>query len=439
MSEMAQSILSQLRPLLGPEHVLTGAGVERYRLGRCVPTVAVRPADEEAVSRVLAAANAAGLAVVPWGAGLHQAIGGRPRAYDLALDLTRLERIIRHEPGDLTATVQAGVRLSVLQAHLKGASQFLPLDPPGAEGATVGGVLAANLAGPLRCRYGTARDLVLGVRVAHADGTVTKAGARVVKNATAYDITKLYLGGHGTLGVILEATLRLFPRPESEAAWWLATPDLAPAQALADQILSSHFAPSRVELLDREAAAAVGLPGDRPGALVSCAGVREAVAAQEQAMGRLARQAGGAMQAVDVAGIGARLAEFPWAKRAAEDVQAARWRAGVLPADAAKAMHAVAAASTGTTLAAAATAAHGVLRGCVAAGTPEGLERALRLSREALERLGGFLVVLDAPEAVRERLDVWGTPPDGFTVMQGLKQAFDPQSTLSPGRFVGGI
>jgi glycolate oxidase FAD binding subunit len=440
MSLMPPSIVSQFRTLLGPEHVLAGDAAERYRLGRRVPAVAVRPGDEETVSRVLAAASAAGLAVVPWGAGLHQAIGGRPRAYDLALDLGRLDRILAHEPGDLTATVQAGVRLAVLQGALQDAGQFLPLDPPRTDGATLGGVLAASLAGPLRCRYGTARDLVLGVRVAHADGTITKAGARVVKNATAYDVTKLYLGSHGTLGVILEATLRLFPRSESEGAWWVATRDLAPAQALADRILGSHLAPSRLELLDREAAAELGLPGDTPGAVVSLAGVHEAVSAQEEALGRLARAAGGEVHAVTAAARSVSLADFPWRARSGGDGPIALWRASVLPADTGKAMQAVAAATAGAARAAvAATVAHGVLRGSLAAGRPDDVERGLRAIREAVQRLGGLLVVLDAPEAVRERLDVWGAPPDGIEVMRGLKQAFDPCGTLNPGRFVGGI
>jgi len=129
----------------------------------------------------------------------------------VALDLRRLDRVLAYEPGDLTATVQAGIRMDGLHRQVGDQGQIFPLDPPMAGQATLGGVLAANLSGPQRCRYGTARDLVLGVRVAHADGTITKGGSRVVKNATAYDITKLYIGSHGTLAVILEATIRLHP------------------------------------------------------------------------------------------------------------------------------------------------------------------------------------------------------------------------------------
>ncbi len=165
------------REALGSEKVLTGVGVTAYRLGEVEPVVAVIPRDEADVSRVLALAFEDGAGVVPWGGGAHQSVGAAPTRYDVALDLSRLDRVVAYEPADMTATVQAGARLATLQQRLGEAGQFWPLDPPLADRATVGGVVAANLNGPLRCRYGTVRDMVLGVRVAHADGTITKAGA----------------------------------------------------------------------------------------------------------------------------------------------------------------------------------------------------------------------------------------------------------------------
>ncbi len=433
-------VLSRLRALLGPAHLRTEDAVERYRLGPRVPKAVACPGDEAAVSGVLALAAEAGLAVVPWGAGLHQALGARPRAYDLALDLTRLDRVLAYEPADLTATVQAGVRLDALRAALGTAGQFLPLDPPLGEAATLGGVLGAGLSGPLRCRYGTARDLILGLRVAQADGTIIRAGAQVVKNATAYDLVKLHLGAHGTLGVILEATLRLFPRPACAGTWWAAARDLEPAQAVAERILGSHLAPDRLELIARGTARRLGLPGESPGALIAFSGVPEAVAAQGEALGRLAREAGGSAPVPAGEGTWKAVRDFPWPEPSAGGGPRALWRASVLPADTAKAMKAVAAAAgEGAEAAAAASVAAGVLRGWIAAGAPAGLEQALRAAREAVERLGGFLVVLDAPEAVRERLDVWGRPPGGHEIMQALKRAFDPRGSLGPGRLVGGI
>jgi glycolate oxidase FAD binding subunit len=162
-------IQERLSALLGADDVLMGAAASRYRLGDREPSVAVLPDDEAEVSGVLALAS----------------LGNFPSRYDVALDLRRLDRVLAYEPGDLTATVQAGIRMDGLHHLVGDQGQIFPLDPPMAGQATLGGVLAANLSGPLRCRYGTARDLILGVRVAHADGTITKGGSRVVKNATA--------------------------------------------------------------------------------------------------------------------------------------------------------------------------------------------------------------------------------------------------------------
>jgi glycolate oxidase FAD binding subunit len=439
MTNPEPGVTQAFSAIVGSEHVLSGDGARAYRIGGTFPAVVVRPGTEEEVSGVLATASGDGLAVVPWGGGLHQALGRRPVRYDLALDLTRLDRVLEHEPADLTATVQAGIRIGALQHRLAAASQLLGLDPPLGERATLGGVLAANLSGPLRCRYGTARDLVLGVRVAHADGTITRAGAKVVKNATAYDVTKLYVGSHGTLGVILEATVRLFPQVQAERGWWVATGDLDRAQAVADLVLGGRLCPSRVELVEAEAAGRLGLQPARSGLLVSCAGVLEAVQVQEAEIARLAEQAAGRVQTVEPP-LWARLRDFPWAAGDGGAAERACWRASVLPADCAKALHAIVDAcgsSAGT--AAVATVSHGVIRGQILGGTGAALAGCLGAAREAIARLGGFLVVLDAPEAARDRVEIWGSEPGGFAVMQGLKKAFDPHGVLNPGRFVGGI
>jgi glycolate dehydrogenase FAD-binding subunit len=435
-------ILSALRDLVGQEHVLTGDRLADYRLGALTPIAVVQPGDETEVSRVLGLTSGEGLGVVPWGGGAHQSLGLRPCRYHLALDLSRISRLIEHEPADMTATIQAGMRFSDLQGRLKTRGQFLSLDPPLADRASLGGVLAANLSGPLRCRYGTARDLVLGVRIAHPDGTITKGGAKVVKNATAYDITKLYVGSLGTLGVILEATLRLYPIPAVEVGWWLPVADLARAQALAIRILGSHLQPNRVELLDGGAGLTCGGSGVGAALMVSCAGGREAVKSQGNELEAMAREAGACIIPVSDPGrTWTALRDFPWVPEdGTPEKLRAIWRGGVLPANCAKAMHAVRDATPrGVEVGVAAGVAHGVLRGVFRSGTTEELVKSLRTAREALASLGGFLVVLDAPREVREQVEVWGPPSDGLDVMRRLKTAFDPKGALNPGRFVGGI
>src|ERR687883_1494657 len=136
-----------------------------------------------------------------------------PRRLDQIIETTGLNRVVEYEPADLTVTVEAGMRFAELQQRLAEEGQFLALDPPAAEGATIGGVIATNASGPLRFAYGTARDLVIGTRVANPDGTLTRAGGRVVKNVAGYDLTKLYIGSLGTLGVIVELSFKLAPIP----------------------------------------------------------------------------------------------------------------------------------------------------------------------------------------------------------------------------------
>jgi glycolate oxidase FAD binding subunit len=432
--------LGELRAILGAEFLLEGDGLEAYRLGGRSPQAALRPADEAEVSRILALAWEADLGVVPWGGGCHQSIGDPPDRYDLALDLTRLNRLVAHEPADMTATAGAGVRMSDLQRQLGKHGQFLPLDVSMPDRATLGGALATRLSGPRRCRYGAARDLVLALRVAHADGTVTKGGAKVVKNASAYDVTKLYLGSYGTLGIILEATFRLYPWPETEAGWWLDSRDMSVAQSLANRILGSHLLPSRVELLDEVAARVCGLPG--PGLVVSISGLPETVRGQWVDLQRLAAEFGVAPAEIQEADRTWRaLSDFPW-RTGTQTGQgyAALWGAGVPPADCAKAIRAIREVTAERVeVAMAATVSHGTLRGGFRAESPEVLVRSVLAARESLVGLGGYLTVLRLPEAARDGVDVWGPPPEGLGVMKRLKVAFDPKGILNPGRFLGGI
>jgi glycolate oxidase FAD binding subunit len=430
--------LEALRDLLGADTVLMGDATAVYRVGGGVPAAAVLAHDEADVSRALAVAFRDGLGVVPWGGGAHQGLGQLPSRYDVALDLRRLDRVVAYEPADMTATVQAGTRLSDLQQRLAEARQFWPLDPPLADQATVGGVVAAGLAGPLRCRYGTVRDLVLGVRVAHADGTITKAGSRVVKNATAYDLTKLYAGSYGTLGILLEATLRLQPRPTEERGWILAGATIEQCHDEAMRILGSHLAPNRLELLDTACAEHCGNAAG-PSAVVAFAGVREAVRDQGDSLRTGAGERGLRVVEIENPDRAWRLLrDFPWPTQVPGSVAAiVAWRGSVLPSDCGKAMQAVRdAASEHGEIAVAATASHGVLRGALRASTAERAARGVSAAREALTALGGFLVVTEAPEALRSSLDIWGPMPAEVTWMRQIRAAFDPKAIINPGRFI---
>jgi glycolate oxidase FAD binding subunit len=433
-------LAEELGALLGPGALRAGAALEPYRLGRLAPQAATLPGDEAEVARVLRFASEAGLGVVPWGHGTYQGVGLPPARYDLALDLTRLDRLVAHEPADMTATAQAGLSVAVLQSRLAEHGQFLPLDPPLARASTLGGLLATRASGPLRCRYGTARDLVLGLRIAHPDGTVTRAGASVVKNATGYDLPKLHLGAHGTLGVILEATLRLYPRPDLERSWWITAGDALRLQEVAIKILTSHLVPDRVEYADASAARLWGASVEGPALCVSLGGMRESVEGQAADLRRIVEERGAALREVG-ADVWTRSGDFPWSLPVpAPGACWAIWRAGVVPAESVPALGALRqVASSPSDTAGAATVSHGMLRGIFRGPSAAHVVQTVIAAREALASRGGYLVLLDASPTVREGVDPWGVSPEGLDVMRRMKRAFDPTCVLNPGRFVGGI
>ena len=443
---MTLELLKTLEGIVGPKHLLADGEVHRYTVDGVRPSMAVFPGNVDEVSAVLEACSKAGAAVVPWGGGVHMGLGGVPKKVDVVLGLGRLNQVLDYEPGDMTSTVQAGMVLSVYQAHLSRQRQFLGLDPPGATRATIGGTLAANASGPRRLRYGTARDLLIGLRVVDAAGTVTKGGAKVVKNVTGYDMNKLYVGSLGTLGVIVEATFRLYPIPACERTWVAAFSTAAKAREVAGRILGSPLVPSALELLNetaaREVGRQVGVTSEVHGVVLAAAvaSVPEAVEAQI----RTAQAMAGEADEHEV--LEGQAHDAFWA--AVRDFDSGAdmiLKASVLMDRVTEAMEygERLAAEHRLHLAVISEAGTGILRFYFRAD--EGVDRTTPLA-EVVDSLRAFalqakgsLVVLQAPVAVKERVDVWGSPGKGFAMMRGLKEQFDPGNILNPGRFVQGL
>ena len=211
------------------------------------PSWVARPDSTAELGAVLAAAAGLNLASVPRGTGTKLAWGRPPDRCDLVVDMLGLDQVLEHEAGDLTAIVEAGLRVRDLNERLTEHGQMLALDPPG--NPTIGACIAGNLSGPRRHRYGTARDLVLGVTVVLADGTIASSGGKVVKNVAGYDLGKLFCGSEGRLGLIARVALRLHPLPEA------ARTLVAPADSARDAaekvraIQRAPVVPSAVDLL----------------------------------------------------------------------------------------------------------------------------------------------------------------------------------------------
>ena len=431
MAVSTPALRSALADIVGRDHVAgEGRFVEAAAVDGVVPRWVVRAGSDGEVSRVLALATAERLGVAPRGSGSGRDLGGVPRRLDLVLDLARLDAVTEYVPEDMVASVEAGATLGALGAALSPHRQRLALDPYGGEVRSVGGVLAANASGPLRCRYGTARDVLLGVRFVQADGTITWGGAKVVKSVTGYDVPKLLVGSLGTLGVIVGTTLRLHPLPPSTAAWLCAFASSAEAADFLAALLASPLEPERLSLIDARAGARCGVPAEGPAFLVSIASDAEAVDSQGVALAEHARQAGGRVEPLREGAwraLGAVLDAPVVVKLAGEPRRLLAWldRTGALARDAA-----IDVASVGQ-------AGHGVLHlalGSVASAT-QLADAVLRPLREELAAEGGSAVVERAPAAFKAQIDVWGpVAPEAFAIMERLKREFDPAGILNPGR-----
>lgn len=359
----------------------------------------VRPTSVQRLAEVLAATAADRRTVGLRGAGTKQNAGGAAAATDVTISTRGIDRIVEHAAGDLVVTVEAGALLADVQRAVGEAGQWLALDP-GEPGATVGGVVATAASGPRRLRYGTPRDLLIGLTVVLADGTVAKAGGKVVKNVAGYDLGRLFTGSYGTLGVIAECTFRLHPRPAALRVVSVATTE--PWVALA-QVRGTGAEPVAAEW--NGATLVVVFESIEP-------------AAVEQA-----ELAAGAVGGTVGTALPSSFGQRAWADgrigvkvthRLGKLSEAVAALAALLP-------EARLRASVGS----------GVIEAGTSDLSPEGLDGL----RSAIAGLDGQVVVASAPDELRRTLDVWG-PVRGLPVMQRIKDQFDPEGRMCPGRFV---
>ena len=440
---MTLRLPDRAREIVGPEQVVTDpAALAPYAVDGVSPGAAARPGTAEEAAALLTAAAERGAGVLPRGAGEHQHLGGVPARADLVIDATRLVGIVDYEPADYVAAVRAGTPLASLQAELGRNDQWLPLDPPGGQRATLGGLIAANRNGPRRLLFGAIRDMLIGVRVALPTGEVIKAGGKVVKNVAGYDLTKLFIGSLGAAGVITEATFKISPRPGDGVTVCVTLPDLAAAHALTTSVMRSYLLPSALEAANPAAlahlAAAAGMAVPQPGSwgvLLLAEGLAESRARHVDEMRRLV--GGGAMEVLDGAvhaALWSAVAEFP---SPATHPGAVVCRAGGPIgrwADLARAAGTVRTAAGMVQILARA----GVGLIYAAGAADDGLAIAGALDRAAAE-VGGYAVVEVAPPALKPRLPVWGEPPGGLDLMRRLRAQFDPRGIMVPGRLGWGL
>ena len=390
------------------------------------------PASAAEAAATMRAAAGLGLSVVPRGSGSRLSWGLPPDSCDLVIETGGLDRVIEHAHGDWVASMQAGVTLEHLAGVLARQGQRLTLDVPAPAGGgqgTVGGVLATGMAGPKRLRYGTPRDLLIGVTVVRPDGLVAKSGGKVVKNVAGYDLGKLFAGSFGTLGLIVEATFRLHPVPAAVAYISTECATAAMAAATVAAAVASPLQPSAVEI-DRP------VPGGPVGVSVLLEGNPAGVPARVDGM--LGLLGGGAAQSGE--------APAWWGHGAGDGtlIRIAFW-AGALESvldalDAAAATASLQPAVGGSPGAGVLYAAIDGLAepAAVARYIAELRTGAWHIETGGLPPVRGSVVVLTAPPRVRDRVDLWGPIP-GAALMRAVKDQFDPGHRMAPGRFAGGI
>ena len=377
------------------------------------------PQDVVSLAALLAQANESRTPIYPRGGGTKSGWWAGAAESAAILTTTALAPVLDHCAGDLTATVGAGMTLASVNAALARSGQWLPLDPPAADRATIGGIVAANDSGPRRHKHGVPRDLIIGVEMVRADGTIARAGGKVVKNVAGYDLARMLCGSRGSLALIASATFKLAPlAPVSRTV--VATVRNARAGAdLALAVAASPTAPSAIEI-------------ESPPHRVFIRFESTARAADMQADAAASLCLAQGAQAVVVAGDQERSLWNEYDRNvwggAVEGVVA---KVSILPTEVADLLD-----QAGASLAAG-RAALGVLylHGGSAATAPDWLDKLRALAG----RRGGSAVVVKASPTLENRIDVWGELPGSRSLMRAVKMRFDPNGILNPGGGPGGL
>ena len=454
------------------------------------PLEVVSPSSEDQLSREVARANADCTAIYPRGGGSRIDLGGVPSRPGKTIDITGIDEVVAHNYADLTATFQAGVTMRQVSETLSRHGQLLAMDPPLPGRATIGGTLAAGVSGPLKWHFGHPRDTVIGMKVVQPDGQVTKSGGQVVKNVSGYDMSRLHVGGLGTLGIILEVSFKLTPIPMYEKTVTAAYRNVEEAQAAALGIFNSHVMPLALTAFDASTSRGIGLEAAQGQwhLAVRLGGRSRTLDRQVDDVTKICGQS----NACELEPLEGRSAQRLW-----ESVRDFGWNTenapplaihvSSLPSDLVKIVTAVdqtqplglhpsivAQPGFGAIDIFCHTSSHSPPtepthnrhsrertspRTPIRGGNPEGTGgagRPLSLEGEgwgegeavrslisqlqiAVAEIGATAVVQRCPTEIKRDIDVWGGQPPGIDTMRRLKKQYDPNNIMNPGRFVGGI
>ena len=443
---MAQSnTIKELISIAGKAGSLSDSSeLEGYSVDGLVPKAVLFPESEAQISEIMKVASRGSISVMPLGSGTKSSLGNIPTELHVLLSTRKLDRVLEHEARDLVATAECGVTLGSFQDKLKDNNQFLPVNPMHtARGATLGGVIASNASGPLRLRYGTLRELLIGIRVVRADGTVFKGGSKVVKNVAGYDLPKLYVGSLGTLGIITQATLRLYPVPERSETYLVSFTTLEKCSETVKELLKSDLVMNSLELLSPSVVSGVAgrcgieLKRKKYALALRVMNVDKAVSEQMSLVKKVCNKARG--QGVRIDGpledkLWEEIVNYPWNESSGNLV---KLKAGVLITDVPRVFSELerSADRKDTGAYASAKAGNGIVD-ITLKGEPSSLVSLVKSLRNFAESLSGSLVIEAASPDLKREIDVWGDMGSGLGLMKRIKSNFDPGGILNPGRFI---
>ena len=433
------SVVPLLRGCLPEDsQILEGFRAEAWAVCDRVPEAVVFPDTEDQVAEVLALCSTQGWSCLPAGKGTWLFGGQPPGRLDVVMSLTRMDRILEYEPGDLTVTAQAGIGLDLLARNTEEEGQWLPLDPPGVPRGTLGAMVSTGSAGSLQAGFGTVRDHLLGATLVKPDGTRLRLGGKVVKNVAGFDLLKMTVGSWGSLGALTSVTVRLHPRPAVDRAILFSSAGDRPLGVLATELARLPLPISALDLL---------VPGDAeragPGAIpLIVVRVADALAVAEEVTRAVTELAPDPPE---------RVLEGPEATKLFQNVQQVEegaelvLRLRALPdrlprlLELAESVREVVDPNRGFGLRQAAHVQTGVLRVIVARllrgdGWLERVAHTVGELRRTMDQEGGSLRISQGPPALLDRVGSWGPSGAEAALIHGLKQEFDPEGILAPGR-----
>ena len=389
------------------------------------PSFVVEPGSVEEASELMKLVREQELTVAPRGSGTKMHQGDAPRSLDLIISTARMSEIVEYVPGDQIVRVQAGMKLSELQEKLAEENQMIAIDPS-EEDTTIGGLIATNSSGPRRYSFGTVRDLIIGIKVVLANGTVAKAGGKVVKNVAGYDLSKLFTGSMGTLGLIVEANFRLHPIKEASKTL-VAEIEGGPEEfyAAVQGVARTQVEPTAIEMRYNENEKLVA---------VFIESIEGGIQAKVDNISHVLKSHGKVREPEDGNQLGS-------TNPAAEEDDALI-KVSAPPAELTAVLDSVLGAAERRGLnhpKITGHAATGVTFAALSGGDEDALVEVVEEVREIWVQRGGGVVLLEAPKEIKERVGAWGPPRDDFGLMQRVKEKFDGHGNLNPGRFIGGI